>query len=102
VVAELAPRERLLLIAKALRHCGEVVDRESLRVQFRRESRAELTAADLDLVLRHVAREAERASSEGSGEARPADVPGRRRQIRVAAETRAERLRKAVAARTRF
>ena len=52
--------ERLKLIAKSMRHCNEIVTREALRVQFRYETGSDPAAQDLNVVLRQVAREAEK------------------------------------------
>ena len=57
----LTPRERLNMIALAIRHCDTVVTREALRVQFHYETGVDPNAGDLDHVMRWVAREAERA-----------------------------------------
>ena len=47
----LEPRVRLQLIAHAHRHCGDIVTRENLRVQFRYETGKDPEPRDLDYVL---------------------------------------------------
>ena len=50
-------RERLKLIARAYRMCGDVVTREGLRVQHHYETGKDPESRDLDAVLREFARE---------------------------------------------
>ena len=56
-MSDLEPRIRLELIAKAHRFCGDIVTRESLRVQFHYETGKDPEARDLDHVLRKLANE---------------------------------------------
>ena len=51
------PRVRLEPIAKAHRFCGDIVTRESLRVQFHYETGKDPEAQDLNYILRGLARD---------------------------------------------